>query len=95
MMFLMIGIYFLASVLKISKVGASICQVAWCAIVYHIWIQRNNRIHAGEVKTEEQIVKAIKRDVKARMEASHISNSTILHKTICYNWRIQIISTES
>ncbi len=91
----MIGIYFLASVLKISKVGASICQVAWCAIVYHIWIQRNNRIHAGEVKTEEQIVKAIKREVKARMEASHISNSTILHKTICYNWRIQIISTES
>ena len=44
---------------------ASICKVAWWAMVYHVWLQRNNRIFYGEIKTEEEIVKAIIRDVKS------------------------------
>jgi hypothetical protein len=36
--------------------------------VYHIRIQRNSRIHNEEVKPEEQIIKAIRRGVKAKMD---------------------------
>jgi hypothetical protein len=50
--------------LKGKSFRASICKVA----VYHVWIQRNNRNFDEEIKTKEQIVKAIRRDVKARME---------------------------
>jgi hypothetical protein len=42
--------------------------VAWWAKVYHVWLQKNNRIFYGEIRTEEQIVEAIRRDVKAMME---------------------------
>ena len=54
--------------LKGNTFRASICKVAWSATVYHVWLQRNNRIFDGEIKTEEQIVKAIKMDVKPRMK---------------------------
>ena len=37
-------------------------------MVYHVWLQRNKRIFYGEIKTEEQILKAIKMDVKPRMK---------------------------
>ena len=29
--------------------------------IYHLWIQRNNRIYVDEVKTHEQIFKSIKK----------------------------------
>ena len=32
--------------------------------IYHIWSQRNSRIHGAEVKTEEIIVKRVKKDAK-------------------------------
>ncbi len=54
--------------LKGKTFRASICKVAWWATVYHVWVQRNNRIFDAEIKTEEQIVKAIRMDVKPRME---------------------------
>jgi hypothetical protein len=54
--------------LKGKTFRASICKVAWWATVYHVWLQRNNKIFYGESKTEEQIVKAIRMDVKARMK---------------------------
>jgi hypothetical protein len=36
--------------------------------VHHVWLPRNNRIFFEEIKTDEQIVEAIRRDVKAMME---------------------------
>ena len=66
---------------------ASFCTARW-ATSNHIWIQRNNRVHKREITTEEQLVKAISRDVKARMETVKISDS-IPHRILCNNWRIQ------
>ena len=53
--------------------------------MYHLWLQRNARLHAGEVKSEEQII--IRRDVRAKMEVVKASAS-ILHKNLCNNWHI-------
>lgn len=72
---------------KIFRV--TLCKIAWWATLYHIWLQRNARLHDGEVKIEEQIIKVIRKDVKARMEAVKAPDS-ILHITLCSNWKILI-----
>ncbi len=53
------------------------------ASVYHVWLQRDSRIHGGEIKTKEQLVKSIQWDVKAKMEAKGKIDSSILSKVLC------------
>ena len=57
-----------------------------------LWLQRNTRLHAEEVKSEEQIIKAIRRDAKAKMEAFK-APASIFHKTLCNNWHILLSTT--
>ena len=68
-----------------------LCKVAWWVIVYQIWIQRNSRTHKGEVKLEEQIIKAIRRDVKAKMDSVKAPTS-ILDSTLFNNWHFVLCS---
>lgn len=71
-----------------KRYRASLWKVAWWATVYHLWIQRNCRIHGREVKTEEQIVKSITRDVEAKVEAKSNLDNSIFNKVLCINWGI-------
>ena len=73
--------------LKGRSFRVTLCKIAWWATVYHLWLQRNARLHAGEVKSDEQIIKAIRRDVKAKMEAIK-APVAILHNALCNNWHI-------
>ena len=50
--------------LKGRSFRATLCKIAWWATVYHLWQQRNARLHAGEMKSEENIIKAIRRHYK-------------------------------
>ena len=59
--------------------------------MYHIWIQRNSRIHESEVKSEEKIIKSIRRDVKDKMDSVK-APASILHSTLCNNWHIYLCS---
>jgi hypothetical protein len=68
---------------------ASLCKVAWWATVYHLRLQRNSRIHGGVIKTEEQIVRDIQKDVKARLD-SVIVKTSILNRTLCNNWKLKL-----
>ena len=67
------------------------CKVAWWVIVYQIWIQGNSRTHKGKVKSEEQIIKAIRRDVKAKMDSVKAPTS-ILDSTLFNNWHFILCS---
>jgi hypothetical protein len=73
--------------LKGRSFRVTLCKIAWWATLYHLWQQRNARLHAGEMKSEENIIKAIRRDVKAKMEPVK-SPTSILHQTLCNNWNI-------
>ena len=73
--------------LKGRSFRVTLCKIAWWATMYHLWQQRNARLHAGEMKSEENIIKAIRRDVKAKMEPVK-SPASILHQTLCNNWNI-------
>ncbi len=63
--------------------------MAWWATVYHLWLQRNSRVFGGVIKTEEQIVQDIRRDVKARMDSFKVKSS-ILNKTLSNNWKLNL-----
>ena len=56
--------------------------------IHHIWLQRNAIIHGGHVKTEEQIIKLIRKDVKARSENVFSYCDSILNRVLCCNWGI-------
>ena len=42
---------------------AAICKLAWWVAVYYLWQQGNAIIHSRKIKTEEQNVEDIKRDI--------------------------------
>ena len=50
--------------------------------IYHIWSQRNSRIHGGEVKTEEIIVKRVKKDAKFRVMFKKGGWNSILNRVL-------------
>ena len=79
--------------LKGRSFRVTLCKIAWWATVYHLWQQRNARLHAGEMKLEENIIKAIRRDFRAKMEAVK-APASILHQTLCSNWNILLYTIQ-
>ena len=75
---------------NILSVGlrSTICKLSWWAAVYHLWLQRNAIVHDGQIKTEEQILNFIKKDVKARIEIKGPFPGSILNRALCCNWGI-------
>jgi hypothetical protein len=69
---------------------STVSKIAPWAVVYHIWVQRNAIVHLGQVKTEEQIIKSIRKDVKARIENKNSNCNSILNRVLCCNWGINI-----
>jgi hypothetical protein len=67
---------------------STLSKIALWAVAYHIWLQRNAIVHLGQVKTEEQIIKSIRKDVKARIENKNSYCNSILNCVLCCNWGI-------
>ena len=65
--------------LKGEGLRANLCKLAWWAIVYYLWFQRNALLHAGQVKTEDQILNLIKKDVKTRLSSKVCFEDSILN----------------
>ena len=77
-----------SSNLKGKGMRSNICRLGLWAAVYHIWLQHNAIIHGGHIKTEEQIIKLIRKDVKARSENMLSYCDSILNRVLCCNWGI-------
>ena len=54
--------------LKGKSLRVLLCKLAWWSSVYHLWLQRNAVVHASTVRSEEQLLKNIRKDVKVRLE---------------------------
>uniref|UniRef100_A0A2N9FNM3 Reverse transcriptase domain-containing protein n=1 Tax=Fagus sylvatica TaxID=28930 RepID=A0A2N9FNM3_FAGSY len=76
--------------LKGTEMRAIVCKVAWWATVYSLWSQRNAIIHAGQIKSEDQLLNIIKRDVKNRLHSKNGFRDTILNRILCCNWGISV-----
>jgi hypothetical protein len=74
--------------LKGSSFRVTICKLAWWAAVYHIWQQRNAIIHSRKIRTREQIVKDVRKDVKCRLESFSKARDSILNRILCCKWGV-------
>ncbi|GKV27738.1 hypothetical protein SLEP1_g36873 [Rubroshorea leprosula] len=52
---------------KRKSLYSSLIRLAWCAAIYHIWIERNTRIHKRTFKSEFAIVSKIQIDVRDKV----------------------------
>ena len=74
--------------LKGKKLRVIACKLAWWAMVYHIWLQRNAIVHEERIWTEEQLKRNIIKDVKTRLRFKTKLKKSVLNATICCNWGI-------
>lgn len=42
--------------LKGKSFRVTFCMLSWYADIYYIWIDRNARLHAGNIKIEEVLI---------------------------------------
>ena len=63
-----------------------VLRLAWKASIYHIWRERNRRMHDSIPVAAEQIVEHVKDDVRIRLIGlKNISNDSV-NSNICWNW---------
>ena len=67
----------------------TILIVAWRAHIYHIWRERNGRIHGQIGKTPVQIFELIQDDLRTRLTRLRNINATYVNRQLCNRWRIQ------
>lgn len=66
---------------------ATIIKHLFGATIYHIWIERNQRVFHSEAKTEECIFN----DVRVKLNCGRKFTSSLLNKTLCKLWRLDDI----
>jgi hypothetical protein len=70
-----------------QRVEVLVLTVAWDATIYHIWCNRNARIHNDIIRTEEGIFHAVLHDVRCRlMTCERIKNNQ--HRVIYCMWQV-------
>ena len=62
---------------------AAICKLAWWVAVYYLWQQGNAIIHSRKIKTEEQNVKDIKRDISKAEWRAKVEQLTLSLTEYC------------
>ena len=73
---------------KAKSLRAVLFKLAWGAALYHLWVQRNNHIQGGHLKTEESLLQGIELEVRLRVAGgAHFKNS-ILNRALCYSWGV-------
>jgi predicted thioesterase len=65
---------------------ADYCRLGLSVAVYHIWAQRNAILHHGYVKTVEQIVNIIRKQVKMKIESVNSYPSHSINTGLCARW---------
>lgn len=50
-----------------NNLKSTLCRLGWEATIYHIWKQRNNIRHDGQVYTEEKIVSQIRWEDRTKL----------------------------
>jgi hypothetical protein len=48
---------------------AVLCKLSWGAHLYHIWTQRNDIKHSNHIRSEEQMIKHLKWEIRTRVLA--------------------------
>ena len=63
-------------------------KFALAAVLYHIWLNQNARIHDGRLRSEAEIMHVIRQDVKFRLALCKNVRNTIKNRVLCSLWRV-------
>lgn len=76
--------------------GNSLCQrirkLAWAAMVYHIWVERNAKVFKGLVPSTTKVIKEIIHEVKIRCSYSFVKKASNATIELCNSWGIPFIA---
>lgn len=74
-----------------NNLKATILKHLLGASVYHIWVERNQRIFKQEAKTEDQITSTIFNEVRTRIIFGRKFPSNALNIALCKLWKLDEI----
>ena len=63
----------------------AILSVAWRAFIYHVWRERNGRMHGQPMRSSEQIFEHIKEEVRIKITGRKINVATV-NRQLCDSW---------
>jgi hypothetical protein len=62
--------------------------LAWAAVLYHIWMDCNARMHDGKVQSEAEILHTIRQDARHRLCLCKNVKNTLKNRDLCSMWCI-------
>ena len=65
-----------------------ICQLSFCACIYHIWKERNSRLHGEKANTVSLLLLKIARDIQNRTYSLSNISSDPVNQLLCQRWGI-------
>ena len=70
-------------------------QVSWLetreATIYHIWRDKNKKVHDVKVRSEVELLKTITSDVTGRLASKTKVKNTIQNRALCCLWGIPLL----
>ncbi|GAV80391.1 hypothetical protein CFOL_v3_23852 [Cephalotus follicularis] len=73
---------------KGNKFPATVLKLAFAAIVYHVWLERNRRCFNNLFLPYQEIVHKVRLDVTGKLASSNNSQRCEQHHSPCVNWGI-------
>ena len=62
-----------------------ILSTAWKAYIYHVWQERNRRLHSKLPSSPEQILEQIKEEIRIRLTGLKVANDDV-NRHLSVNW---------
>ena len=67
-----------------------VLRMAWKALIYHIWCERNRRLHNGDAKSSSQMLERIKGEVCIKLAGLKNVAADDVNRRICSNWGLDV-----
>lgn len=74
--------------LKGKSLQTRLCKLSLGAVVYYIWIQRNNLIHGNVVCSEEGLIARIKWEIRSRLMGKGQYRRSMVNIRLLQNWNL-------
>lgn len=76
-----------------------VLKLAWNAHNYHIWKERNLRLHQQTPHSTEAVLRVLVEDVRLRLLGFNIQKSKVscssYHRALCHNWNLSVLVDNS
>ena len=64
--------------------------MTWKALIYHIWCEKNRRLHNGDSKSSAQMLEHIKGEICIKLAGLKNVAADDVNRRICFNWELNV-----